>query len=266
MALARAAGAGGTLRLLVFLGRIYGIAFPIAIMMADPGHAEGQTVFVAPFGDKIEEVIRAHQNVQSPRIAGIGMKDFARRILGEDAGTRTFFAGELALGVVVLHLASGLFFRREGNVIVKIEIASERRDPLKLPAHALLEGFDLGERRARNHRERGVAIGQVRGRAVEMIRHLRAAWATRLPAGAEHEVVHNELAAAAEKIGPRYFALGRIKFITLLDLFPRQGAALAAQFIAQAGELFLFFQELAARGQPILYGKRRLLVLLRSCC
>ena len=44
--------------------------------------------------------------------------------------------------------------------------------------------------------------------------------------------------------------LGRIKFIPLLYLFPGQSAALAAQFIAQAGELFLFGQELAAGGKP----------------
>src|SRR5258708_16375289 len=105
-------------------------------MMSDPRHGEGQAVFVAALGDEIEEVIRADQNIQSPRIAGIGMKDFARRILGEDAGTRTFFAGELAHGVVVVDLAAGPLLRREGNVIVEIEIAAEGRDPLKLPAHA----------------------------------------------------------------------------------------------------------------------------------
>jgi hypothetical protein len=57
--------------LLVFLGRIYEIAFRIAIMMADPGHGEGQAIFVAALGDEIEEVIRADQNIQSPRIAGL---------------------------------------------------------------------------------------------------------------------------------------------------------------------------------------------------
>ena len=93
--------------MLVFLGRIYEIAFRIAIVMADPGHGEGQAVFVAAFGDEIEKVIRTDQNIQSPRIAGIGMKDFARRILGEDAGSRSLFAGELALGVVVVDLAAG---------------------------------------------------------------------------------------------------------------------------------------------------------------
>ena len=57
--------------MLVFLGRIYEIAFRIAIMMADPGHGEGQAIFVAALGDEIEEVIRADQNIQSPRIAGL---------------------------------------------------------------------------------------------------------------------------------------------------------------------------------------------------
>ena len=65
-------------------------------------------------------------------------------------------------------------------------------------------------------------------------------------------MVHDELAAAVEKIGQRYLAVGRIKFIALLYLFPGQSAALAAQFIAQAGELFLFGQELAAGGKPFL--------------
>jgi hypothetical protein len=106
-------------------------------------------------------------------------------------------------------------------VIVEIEIAAEGRDPLKLPAHAFLEGFDLVERSARNHRERGIAIGQVHGRTVEMIRHVRTAWAALLPAWTEHEVVHNELAAAIEKIGQRYLALARIEFIPLLYPFPR---------------------------------------------
>src|SRR5271154_4236285 len=136
------------------------------------------------------------------------MKDLARRILGKDAGSRSLFAGELANTVVVVDLAAGLLLRRKGNVVVEVEIAGEGRDPLKLPAHALLEGFDLGQRSARNRHQRGVAIGEGYGSAVEMIRHVRTAGATRLPAWAEHEVVDNKLAAAVEKIGQHYLALG----------------------------------------------------------
>jgi hypothetical protein len=38
--------------------------------------------------------------------------------------------------------------------------------------------------------------------------------------------------------------------ISLLYFFPGQTAALAAQFIAQPGELFLFREELAPGGEP----------------
>src|SRR5271170_2430279 len=131
VALVRAAGAGSALRLLVLLRRVYEIAFRIAIMVAHPRHGERQAVFVAALGDEIEKVVRPHQNIQSSRIAGIRMKDLARRIPGEDAGSRALFAGELFRGVVVVDLTAGLLLRCEGNVVVEIEIAAEGRDPLK---------------------------------------------------------------------------------------------------------------------------------------
>src|SRR5882724_5651543 len=126
VALTRAAGSASFLRLHVFLSRIHDIAFRIAIMMPYPGHAVGQAVLVAALGDKVEVVVRAHQNIHATPKTGKGMKDFARRILGKDAEARSFFAREFADGVVVLHLAAGSFLRREGNVIVEIEIAVER--------------------------------------------------------------------------------------------------------------------------------------------
>src|SRR5450631_2595431 len=135
------------------------------------------------------------------------MKNFARSILGEDTGPWSFFAGELFLDVVVFDLAAGLFFRRKRNVIGEIEIAAKGRHPMKPPAHALFEGFDFGERSTRRYHKRGIAIGKVNGRTVKMICQVRAAWAALLPAGTKHEVVHNELAAAVEKIGQRYLAL-----------------------------------------------------------
>jgi hypothetical protein len=138
MALAGAAGAGGALRLHVFLGRVYEIAFRIAIMMANLGHVEGQAVFVAALADEIEEVIRPVQT----------------------------------------------------------------------------------------------------------------AWAALLLAWENMKWYTMSLAAAIEEIGQRYLAPGWIEFVPPLHPFPGQGAALAAQLIAPAGELFLFGQELAARGEP----------------
>jgi hypothetical protein len=59
VALARAAASGGDLGFLALLSWLYEIAFRVAIVMADPGHGEGQVVFVAALGDELEEVIRA---------------------------------------------------------------------------------------------------------------------------------------------------------------------------------------------------------------
>jgi hypothetical protein len=55
------------------------------------------------------------------------MKDFAHRILGEDAGARTFVGGKLVLDVVVVDLAAGPLLRREGDMIVEVEIAAGGR-------------------------------------------------------------------------------------------------------------------------------------------
>jgi hypothetical protein len=67
--------------------------------------------------------------------------------------TGSFPVGPSRHGVVVVNLAVGLLLRRRGNVLVEVEITLERRDPLKLPAHALLEGFDFGQPSVRNHYE-----------------------------------------------------------------------------------------------------------------
>ena len=78
-------------------------------------------------------------------------------------------------------------------------------------------------------------------------------------------MVDHELAAAVEKIGQRYLALGCIKRILLLDLFPGQSAALAAQLIAQAGELFLFGQERAAGVKPFRMRNNVCVFYCRGC-
>jgi hypothetical protein len=220
--LTRTAGVRGAFRLLVLLVRIDDVAFRVLIVMANPGHAEVEAIFVAALGDEIEEVVNAHEDVESARVCGIGMKNFARGVLGEDTGAGTFLARKLALAVIVGDLASGFFFRLEGDVIVEIEIASEGRDPLELPAHALLERIDLGERCARNRGEHGIAIGKVNGGTIEVIRDQGTAWATFLPAGAEHEMVHDELAASVEKIGQCQLAMDRVKFVSLLHFFPKE--------------------------------------------
>jgi hypothetical protein len=100
-ALIRAAGVGIALRLLVVLVGIDEVAVAVFVMMAEPGPAEGQTIFVAALGDEIEEVIRAVQNIDSSPECGIGMKDFGRRVRGpileKDADTWSFVGGNFSM-------------------------------------------------------------------------------------------------------------------------------------------------------------------------
>jgi hypothetical protein len=61
----------------VLLGRIYEIILRVAIMIADPDMLKARPVFFATLGGEIKEVICAVQNIDSPPIGGIGMKDLA---------------------------------------------------------------------------------------------------------------------------------------------------------------------------------------------
>ena len=96
-----------------------------------------------------------------------------------------------------------MFLRREADAEVVVEVAAVRRHPLELPAHALAKALDLGQRRARDDQQRDVAMRQVHVHAVDVVGHERAARAALLPARAEHEVLHQQLAAAFEQVGER---------------------------------------------------------------
>ena len=65
-------------------------------------------------------------------------------------------------------------------------------------------------------------------RPVEMIGEKRATRATLLPAGTEHEMVDDHLAAPIEEIGEPLFALRAIEDVVLFDLDPGQRAPLGA--------------------------------------
>ena len=73
------------------------------------------------------------------------------------------------------------------------------------------------------------------GGAVEMIGEERAARAAFLPAGTEHEVIDEQLAAAAEQVGERLLAAGPVEHVALVDLNPGQFAALPAELVAARG-------------------------------
>ncbi len=71
-----------------------------------------------------------------------------------------------------------------------------------------------------------------------------------LPAFGEHEVVDDQLAAAAEQVGQAQFAVGALEAVGFFDFYPGQGAAFGAEFVSFAGEGFFVGQVLAAGGEP----------------
>src|ERR1700730_3095298 len=86
--------------------------------------------------------------------------------------------------------------------------------------------------------------------AFDMIDLERAAHATLLPPGTEHEMFDDQLAAPVEEIAERRLAIRRVEDRRLFDLDPRQLAALPAQLNAQPSKIPLLAQVLLARGEP----------------
>src|ERR1700687_3825152 len=121
------------------------VALSVFVVMSNPRHAEGQTIFVPAFRREVEEVIRPDQNVEPTPVGGIGMEEIATGILIKEARARSFLVPKSNVVVVVGDLTLRHLFLGERHVIVAIEVVPERRHPLKAPAHAFLERFDLGQ-------------------------------------------------------------------------------------------------------------------------
>src|SRR5271170_1591461 len=126
------------------LRRIRQVATLVAVMMTDPSHREGQTVFVAALGHQVEVSVSAVYRLGSAPKTGIGMENVAGLVFVEHTDSRRFLAREFRPLEVVIHLALSPFFLRKRHMVVVVEFVSERRNPLEAPAHALLERLDLG--------------------------------------------------------------------------------------------------------------------------
>src|SRR5215470_4255939 len=87
---------------------------------------------------------------------------------------------------------------------------------------------------------------------VEVVGPERTAFASRLPVGAEHEVIHDQLAPALEQVGQALFAVGPIKDIAFLDALPRQIASLLTELVTQSGKFLFFRQEFLAGFRPFM--------------
>ena len=107
---------------------------------------------------------------------------------------------------------------------------------MEAPAHAFLKCLRCAASGARETTaKRHVAMRQVNPRGIEVVGQERAALASFFPAGSEHEMINDQLAAAGEKIGERLRTVRAFEDVVLLDAFPRQFAPLPAQFVPLAG-------------------------------
>src|SRR4029453_7048715 len=79
----------------------------------------------------------------------------------------------------------------------------------------------------------------------------RAARAALLPVGPEHEVIDDELAPSAEQVGERRLPARALELVALLDLHPRQLAALTGELLALAREPLFVRQKSYARCEPL---------------
>ena len=92
------------------------------------------------------------------------------------------------------------------------------------------------------------------GRAVGVVGHVGAVLAALLPARREHEVLHQQLAAAVEQVGQRAPAHRRVERVGLVDPHPGQRPALARDLVAEAGQLLFVRKQLLTLGNPLVPG------------
>src|SRR5260221_2351235 len=105
--------------------------------MTDPGHSVFEGGFVAALGSHVQEVVGAEQDIEAAAVARVGVKDFAGgNVFVEDAKAGGFFTRKFHQVVVVIHFAVDAIFRRERDVVVKIETVGVGGDPRKAPTHA----------------------------------------------------------------------------------------------------------------------------------
>ncbi|MNH24152.1 hypothetical protein D3C79_840700 [compost metagenome] len=188
------------------------------------------------------------------------MENLSGLVAVEDAEAGHVLARVVAGAVVVAGRAGGDVFGLGRHAEVLVEAAAVGRHPLEAPAHAFAEGLELLPGRPRHAEQGHVVVLEVLIGTVDMVGEEGAARATLLPAGAEHEVVDDQGAAAVEQIGQALAPVRPFECIGRVDADPRQRTAFGAEPVALMGEGFLLAQQGLAGLQPFLAGHHRVIV------
>src|SRR6266536_5475789 len=92
---------------------------------------------------------------------------------------------------------------------------------------------------------------QVREQAVDAVGHRRTGRAAGLVAGAEHEVVDEQLRAPVEELAKWLLAVVRVEAVLLLHPHPGQLASKLGELVAEPGVLLLADEQPLTCGEPL---------------
>jgi hypothetical protein len=177
----------------------------------------------------------------------IAIKDTQTRLLAPRKESLALLLQRRLVLVVVLD-RSNTVIQRDMEVVV--EVRAEGRNPGESPSHALLERFDLVERRAGHGYEGGLSGAQVR-EIREVVGGEGAAGACFCLAGAQHEVVDEQLLPTVKQVEERDFPRWPFKGVLLVKVDHGEVAQLGAQGFAGAEGFFLLDEEIFALGKPL---------------
>src|SRR5467141_3041072 len=141
----------------------------VSVVEAHPGLREFQSVLVPPLGNQVEIVVGSIEDVDSPRVARIGVEDGAAFVLAEHAYALAVGHADVGFRMVEERRSAFDFLRGERGLVVVIEIVPARGDPLEAPVHPLLERVELGERGPGDGDEGHVAVIEVNAETVEIV-------------------------------------------------------------------------------------------------
>src|SRR6266849_4516956 len=201
----------------------------VSVVVPDPGLRSFQTLLISPLRNQVEVVVGSVHHIDSPRVARVGVKNRAALVFVEHADSLTVRVVGVHSRLVVERRSTVGFLRGKGRLIVKVEIALERGDPLEAPSHALFERLDLGKLGPRNGHKGHIAVIEVNPDAVEIIGPEREVRTPFVPLRGEHKVIDDELAPVFEKLGQCLLAARPVEDILLVNLLPWEFAPLPAQ-------------------------------------
>src|SRR5258707_8169990 len=223
----------------------------VSVVIPDPGLRIFQTLLIPSLGNQVEVLVGGIHHIDAPRVARVGVKNRAALVFVEDADALTIHHAGVRSYIVEERRSTFDFLRVKGGLIVKVEIALERGDPLEVPSHALFEQLDLGKRGPRNGHKAHITMREVNAAPVERVGPERAVRTPFVILGWEHKVIDDELAPLFEELGQRLLAVGSIEDVRLVHLHPWERAPLPAQFVSKSREFLFLRKKRRARGEPL---------------